>query len=391
MQSAIGTAGDVLQSPNAQPFVATAEILGAGAAARPMMRAAGAAAQAPVSPAQIAAREIQGQGGAVPRSALLADPDSAAGVVVRRAERAGRDLPSGELATRGVDAQLAAQNRRAILQHAGINADRATPEVLNDARDRIGDVFENIYEADNLTVPRAQVDATINDISNNLPITQGSREAVEAATARITAAFNNGGGNLTGRAAKELRAWLMTRRETAYKGQAIDAAEAFDELIEGLDDAVFEAHPPGARAAVEAARQQWRNLKAIENATDRGLSGEISLRKLASYLARSKYTRHAYAENRPGSLEALARAFDTLQDRFPNSGTASRGMSVAEPAAAFASGGGTLPASVANMAIQRYLAGPAGPAAPPSLLMPGPNPAAIGSLGLLGLNPYEER
>lgn len=343
----------------------------------------------PKNPTQQAVAEIQAQGGAVPRSATIASPDTAAGAAVQRVVRAGRDVPSGEIATRGVTSKLNAQNRRAILKHAGIDGDRATPEVLNDARDRIGSVFESVYEANNLTVSPTQVNAAINQVQNNLPIAQGSREAVESATQRITEAFNNGGGNLTGRTAKELRAWLMARRETAFKGQAIDAAEAFDDLIEGLDDAVFDSQPPGAREAVAAARLQWRNFKAIEHATDRGLSGEISPRKLASHLSRSKYTKRAYAANEPGTLESLARAFDTLADKFPNSGTASRAASFAEPIAAFATGGGSLPASVANAATQRYLAGPAGPLAP-SLQGAGSKAVVAGMKGLLGNYPYED-
>ena len=182
----------------------------------------------------------------------------------------------------------------------------------------------------------------------------------------------------------------MKRRETAYKGQAFDAAEAFDELIDGLDDAVFGSSPKGSREALAKARLQWRNFKAIEHATDRGLSGDISTAKLASYLSRNKYTRAAYAANKPGSLEALARAYDTLQDKFPNSGTASRSASVLEPVSWFASGGTSVPISLANAGVQRYLAGPTGPIAP--VFPPGPSPAALAIPGILGqLPPYEER
>ena len=379
--------GQALQHPVAQPLMAGAEILGAGAAVRPLMR--GASVAKPTAP-MTAAREIQSQGGAVPRSAVIANPESATGAMVQRIERAGRDLPSGEIARRGADARLSATNRSVILKHAGIDANRATPEVLSEARERIGAVFENVYDP-KVTVPKSSLDQALTDLANDMPIAEGSRKAVEEAADRIVKSFENGSGAMNGTAAKELRAWLMKRRETAYKGQAIDAADALGDLIDGLDDAVYAASPPGARAAIGRARYEWRSLKAIEHATDRGLSGDISTRKLASYLSRNKFTRRAYAANEPGSLESLARAFDTLQDKFPNSGTASRAASVAEPVAAFASGGASLPASVANMATQRYLAGPAGPLAPslaPSLARP--NLAAAGMVGLLGNFPYGE-
>lgn len=388
-QDVIGSAGRALQGPNAQPFIATADVLGAGAAARPLMRgaagtAAAAAAAAELGPAQIAAREIQAQGGAVPRSALMD------GTLVQRAQRAGRDTLSGELATKKINEQLAKQNRGVFLQKAGIKADRATPEVLNDARERIGNEFNVVYDRD-VDVPRAPIDAALDEIGQNMPIAEGSRNAVAEAAKKVTTSLENGNGVLSGTAAKELRAWLLRRRETAIRGQAMDAADSLDDMIDSIDDAVFNASPPETRFSLEKARREWRNLKAIEAATDRGTSGEISYRKLASYLARNKFTRRAYAANEPGSFEALARAFYELEDKFPNSGTASRSMSVAEPAAIIASGGASLPFSGANMALQRYLAGPAGPSSAPPGLLAGPNPAAVGTVGLLGLNPYEER
>lgn len=338
---------------------------GLGAAIPIGLRGAGRAlAQSPgLDDMARAMRRLQDQGVALTRADTLRSP------AAQQVARLGRDSLSGQVARRGGDARRNASIARAVLRHIGEDADTATPEVLTRARLRIGREFEDVFSPDAPVRMTEDLIRTRADILKNLPLSGDSKAAVLAELKRVRESFK--GGRTTGRTVKELTAHLRRRAESARKGQALDAADAFDDLTEGLEEAAFSAAGPEAQKRIAVARRQWRNLRAVERAADRDWGGGIAPRKLASYLSRNKYTRNAYGRAEKGSLEELARDLDSIADKLPDSGTPRGIISAGEQGAALAapfSGGASLLPSALNAITQRGLASRAPQIGKPSVL-----------------------
>ena len=339
-------AGDESRLKNA------AEGAGLGAAIPVGLRGAGRAlAQSPgLDDMARAMRRLQDQGVALTRADTLRSP------AAQQVARLGRDSLSGQMARRGGEARRNASIARAVLRHIGEDADSATPEVLTRARTRIGREFENVYSADTVVRNSPDLIDTLHGVLKNLPHEKGAAQAVLAEVKRVSGSFK--GGKTTGRTIKELTAHLKRRAESARKGQAMDASDAYEDIIEGLEEAAFKAAGPEAQKRITVARRQWRNLRAIEKAADRDWGGGISPKKLAGYLSRNKYTRNSYQRAEKGSLELLARDLDSIADKLPDSGTPRGFVSTAEQGAVMAapfSGGASLLPSAINYATQRGL------------------------------------
>lgn len=218
------------------------------------------------------------------------------------------------------------QFTRAALQRIGIDAPRATPDVLNRAYQGIGVRFETLSNRNNL-LPDRQFATDLGDALK----WYGERvNAPQRAPIIGNYAQEIGnvvkGGPIRGDVYQSLRSRI-----------AADARGAGDQymqstlrdLVSALDDAMersIQRSNPNDLGAFREARDQYRNFLVIERAAvgagEQAAMGIISPAKLREAAA-GVGGRRGYALGR-GDLDELARSGNAVMSPMPDSGTASR-------------------------------------------------------------------
>jgi hypothetical protein len=234
----------------------------------------------------------------------LADNPASAGAMVRQGERFKRSYTSAALRT------------------VGENAESASPEVLGRAATRIGDVFDDVSSKYTLRVTEPSIAAKLTQLEFKAGDELLNDPRIATQIQRVRDAAKQNGGRLDGVAYKNLKTTL----DNLSKQQNIGPYAT--ELREILDDALQQA-TKGTKdyARLQTARSQYRNLQAIADVADTTANAYVTPGALAQRLKNNKYTKNSMRFGRGDvELAKLARAGSTVVDRFPNSGTAARGM-----------------------------------------------------------------
>ncbi len=223
--------------------------------------------------------------------------------------------------------QQAEQFTQAALRKAGINAPRATPDVIDGAFTRIGNEFNdiasrNVINGDQQLVQ--DIGQTWRDYTSVVNPTQRA-PLVENTIRDVMNALNTNQGVLSGEAYAAMRSQLgNAARAARYKDNQL--ADALDGLQEALDSAMARGLTPDDAAALTTARQQYRNLLVVSHAAA-GAGENIALGLLspASIANASKtiYGRRGYVRGR-GDLTDLSHAGVGTMSPLPQSGTVPR-------------------------------------------------------------------
>lgn len=281
--------------------------------------------------------------------------DRTGGQTLRYAESVSQTTPFAGRRLSAIKEQQAEQFTRAALRRAGIQADRAEPQVIDQAFQRIGGEFQAVGQAAVVPLTPTVQQRLANIVRRYERITEPSminplpRSIVDdvagavqqSATAGAPAALDGarylGWRSDIGIAARGAR---DPRTERAlYDIQRV--------LDDGAEQYLRSRNPPMADR-MNTARQQYRNMLVIEKAAlgagENAASGLISPAMLAQATKQLQGGRN-YARGR-GDYADLARAGSTLLEKMPQSGTAPRmlmnavgaaiGASIAGPAGAAA-------------------------------------------------------
>lgn len=261
----------------------------------------------------------------------------------RWAESVAADVPlSG---AQRINTNQAEQFTRAALRRAGVDANRATPEVLDQAFTRLGQQFDNIALQTRIAparwsgATRARVHRQINDavadyagmVNPNLQapvvnqIADGFRQALAT------------GVTITG---PQYQSWRSQIDRLARGTPMGDPAGTAIRNLQGiLDDMVqhswtamapgrFRAYGQQMRDQYTQARREYRNLLAIERAATAAGEGAANGLISPSALRNAVKTMHGqrnYSRGR-GDLAELSRAGEAVLKPLPQSGTAPRAM-----------------------------------------------------------------
>ena len=193
---------------------------------------------------------------------------------------------------------------RAVLGTAGIDATRATPDIIAAGSKKLGDTFDRIF-AGTSVVPDA---TSLTSMSTAL---QTYRQL--SPSQNIPPLFNNinrelvrsfrSGAPIDGNVLKTWRSNLsaLTRsNDAATRDAAIAAVDALDDVIaKGLGSAEDVA-------ALNQARQQYRNLLVIERAAARAEEGLLTPAQVRTGLITQGL--RSYSQGRRGDIGELARA-----------------------------------------------------------------------------------
>lgn len=346
-----------------------------GTAAEPWARA-GAAIAAPLA-LNVAERGIRAAispyGGADPERLKLAKVLDDYGVPVTAGQRVGseglrrREGMTG--AGQRIQGDQAEAFTAAVLKTAGINAKRATPDVLDDAAARIGQVFDDVTQG--LTVTPQPADATrmvaALDEYMQLAPAQGAPPIFTNIAGMIQRAAGNGA-PIDG---ATIKVWRSTASKLTRSGD-VAVREAAIRTVEALDDMLASAMTAAGRpqdvARLATARGQYRNLLAIEKAASgagegaaTGLLSPSAVRNAVAIQGRS-----AYATGRRGEIADLARAGEAIMKPLPRPGTAGELAAMGVPTGIGVSAGGAIGAGIGGPA-GAAIGGLAGAFLPPAM------------------------
>ena len=220
------------------------------------------------------------------------------------------------------------QFTNAALWRVGEDAPRATPEVIDNAFNRIGGQFDAIG-ARNKVVPDQQF---VNDLIStrdeyhNLVGPSARAPVVENTIGDIAQQIQKNGGTLTGEQYNALTSRLG-RQARATPDPILKSS--LQGLKENLDDAFERSLQASGNtqdlAVLKEARNQYRNLMVVEKAAtgagSNAAEGLISPSQLRNAVVQQN--RRSYARGQ-GDFADLARSGEAVMKPLPNSGTAPR-------------------------------------------------------------------
>lgn len=215
----------------------------------------------------------------------------------------------------------------AALRRIGVNARRAEPEVMDAARQRIGGMFDDLASRNSIAADRTlsrSAEAALDTYKANTnkntvaPIIDNIVRKIRAASARKKP--------ITGQEYQQWRSELGP----ALRGNDAQLREAAKSVRGALDDAMRRTIKATGNAddlaLYDTARQQYRDLLAIEGAVSRAgestAYGVINPRQLRAEAVRS-YGKAGYAGGK-SDLGNLARAGNQTMTPLPQSGTQPR-------------------------------------------------------------------
>lgn len=235
----------------------------------------------------------------------------------------------GEIGGRAAENLMERQGEqftRAALSRAGINADRATPEVIDNAFTRIGQQFDDLA-ARNSIVPDQRLVSDLQGVVSEY--TSLVPDAMRAPVVRNVAqdvvdAIRRG--SISGESYQALRSRLERSARTSRADPQL--SDALRGMREALDDAMQRTlvrTNPQDLGHWQQARREYRNMLVIEKAAsgagENAALGIISPSALRN--ATVQQSRRAYARGQ-GDFAELARSGEALMKPMPQSGTAPR-------------------------------------------------------------------
>lgn len=269
----------------------------------------------------------------------------------------------------------AEQFTKAVLKRAGISANRATTEVLDEAFTRMGDEFDDLATRTTMPLDRqlgTDLRTTLDDY-RNLTGSDAKPIVENLIGDLVTQAQKSASGTLDGTFYKTMR----SRIERAARGTSDPELKgALRDLKDILDDAIERGMTSADDiAAWKQVRNDYRNMIVIEQAATAGganaASGLISPAALRQATV-TKHGRRNYARGNSDFAE-LARAGVETMTPLPQSGTAPRAavnaIKGAAPFAGAALGGG---GSLGMGAVAGAAAGAAAPSLTGRAILSGP-------------------
>jgi len=241
--------------------------------------------------------------------------------------------------TAGGQADFAANQKAAynsaIAKTMGEDASSITPEIIQKAKDRIGDVYNDVLGKVNINVSANDKANGMNSLVYNLSDIKneaskvltdpGQKQALSNQIDNILSAASNNGGQISGDQYKNIKK-ILDRYSMSNNPAASDLKYYAGQIQDSLNGALrLSAENSGQPELVQALKQadnQWGNMRKIEDIALKG-QGDISPSLLYNSLTTKKNRNIFYGDNK--DLANLAAAGkQILPDKNPNSGTAAR-------------------------------------------------------------------
>lgn len=173
----------------------------------------------------------------------------------------------------GMNAHTRGKYEKSIMSALGSDATRPTQGTLAEAKDRIGSVFDRVAGNTNVNVDDALM-ARLGEIGGNANkyLTEGEAKPILAHIADIGGAAENG--VIPGKTYQALTKSGAPLDGTMGSNNSNVSVPA-QQIREALDDALERSANPADLADLKQARNQYRNLKIIQDASNKTAPGEM--------------------------------------------------------------------------------------------------------------------
>lgn len=223
--------------------------------------------------------------------------------------------------------QQGEQFTRAALRRAGENANRATPEVVDQAFTRIGNDFDTLAANNQMMPDRAFAQELTDTMRTYNSLVGDSQRAPVVANTIADIGTQAQGGVLDGATYQAFRSRL-DKDARAVRISDPQLSEALFGIRNAMDSSMERSiarNNPNDLGAWRDARREYRNMLVVEDAIagagENAAMGIISPAKLRA--AAQKQNKRAYVRGR-GDFNELAHAGAATMSQVPNSGTAGR-------------------------------------------------------------------
>lgn len=223
----------------------------------------------------------------------------------------------------GYGASEAAQHagfNRAVAETIGETADKLTPEVMANAKSRLGQNYEDIARATTL-----KIDEPLNQRFNDILAESGSvlrKEEHSIINKQVQGILDkvSGSGEING---QQFQAMIKTGSplDRATKSSDTNVKHYAGEIKSALLDAMNRHAPEDMQALLKQTNRQYKNMKTIEDLVEKSPTGDISPALLMGAVRKS-YSNMAYGGG--GDIADLARIGQRFLKEPPQSGTAPR-------------------------------------------------------------------
>lgn len=211
----------------------------------------------------------------------------------------------------------------AAAKKAGVNANRLTPDVMDDAFGKIGDQFDDLAARTPVPVDAKLQDDMLSVVTDYQSVAGSPAPAAEEIMNRVSELAAKNGGVLTGEAYKSINSLIARKSRTASDP---DLKTTIVGLKEALDDAVERGLSGDLLKEWKSVRNNYRNLivleKSMTGAGEKVAEGILSPQQLRSATVQ-KHGGRNYVRGK-GDYAKLARSGEAVMKPLPNSGTAGR-------------------------------------------------------------------
>lgn len=245
----------------------------------------------------------------------------------------------------------AEQFTAAALKRAGVNAKRATPDVIDGAFNQLGGQFDRLG-ARNTLIPDQQMLGDIQTaVREYKDLAANPAPAVDNFVKAITSALKKNPAGVPGDTYQSLRSQI---ERYARKASDPETAGALRGIKDALDDTMERGLAASGSPDLgewRAVRGAYRNLLVLQQAAgsagENAAAGLLSPAQLRAAVV-NKQGRGNYARGK-GDFDELARAGEMLMRPMPNSGTAGR-LKAQNLSSGLLAGGGALAGGLPGMA-----------------------------------------
>lgn len=215
---------------------------------------------------------------------------------------------------------------RATAKAIGENAEKITIDVLDQADNRLTDIFESVAHNRKIQVDdfHDAIIREIDEVDDLLP--EGMSIAHDQLVQKLTKYGDRG--TATGKELRAMSSKLGTKANklmTSPSGDR-DLGWGLYRIKDAVDEKIASSLPGTERAAYNEARNQYRTMMMIKSGVNNiNDAGDVAFKTMRNTLKKKDYKGYAMGRNKSDMYEAL-RFANAHPDIVGNSGTATRGV-----------------------------------------------------------------
>ena len=211
---------------------------------------------------------------------------------------------------------------KAVAKTMGEDVEQITPEVIKNAKTRLGDAYDQLFDRNGVRVTRS-FQNDLNGIKNEAQrILPANEHAIGNIVNDIIEKSKSNMGHLDGRQYQAFKRQLDALEKQRGLSQHY-AGEIKEQLLNGLSNTVDKFGKEGDIALLKATNKQYGNMKKIEDIALKDPEGHVSPSLLYNSLT-TKEKRGSFYQNDPELAQLASAGKAVLPEKMGNSGTTAR-------------------------------------------------------------------